>query len=161
MIHFKIRLLLTLLVVLALSILPLPGLISGFRPPWVLLFVLYIQFYMPNYFKLSFLFLIGLCLDVLLSTIIGEHALALLLTTWLATSKSRRFNFFPIGQQMLLILMFCLIYQFIIFLVDAFLGYYYPPLMVICSAMMSMILWPWVKLLTESLLNSGRVVKYE
>ena len=148
----NIRLLLVLLIALVLTILPMPHLLVALRPPWIFLFVLYVQFYLPSYFKVTFIFLIGLCLDVLLSTVIGEHAFAMLLTTWLVSGKARRFNFFTMGQQMALIMPFCLIYQFIILLIDAFIGYHYDPLMTVCSAVISMLLWPWIKLLGDSFL---------
>ncbi len=117
----------------------------GFRPPWIMLFVLYIQFFLPNYFNMTSLFILGLCLDVLLSTVIGEHPFALLLTTWFAAGKARRFNFFSMGKQMLLVGLFCLLYQLIIFLIDAFLGYSPRLWMVVVSALFSLLFWPWVR----------------
>ena len=87
------------IVALILSILPMPELISAFRPPWVLLLVLYIEYFLPGNFKLTTLLIVGLLLDVLLSTVIGEHSFALLLVTWIASSKSRRFQFFSMMQQ--------------------------------------------------------------
>ena len=141
----NLRLFFALLVVFVLTILPLPGVLVGFRPPWVLLFILYIQFFLPNYFNLTLLFMLGLCLDVLLSTVIGEHAFALLLTTWFAAGKARRFNFFSMVKQMLLIGVFCLIYQTIIFFVEAFLGYNNGPWMIVGSALLSLLFWPWVR----------------
>ncbi len=98
-----IRLGLGFLVALALSILPMPELISIFRPPWVLLLVLYIEYYLPGKFKLTALLIVGLLLDVLLSTVIGEHSFALLLVTWIASTKSRRVQFFSLIQQVCLI----------------------------------------------------------
>ncbi len=150
----NIRLLLALLIALVLTILPMPALLTGLRPPWVFLFVLYVQFFKPNYFNVSFILFLGLCLDVLSSAVIGEHAFALLLTTGLISGKARRFNFFSMGQQMALILPFCLMYQVTILLIDAFLGYHYEVLMTVCSAVISMLLWPWVRLLGDNMLSA-------
>ena len=111
----NIRLLLSLMLAFGLSILPLPDILSDFRPPWLLLFVLYIQFFQPNYFSVTLLVFIGVCLDVLLSTVIGEHAFALVLTTWVASGKVRRFNFFAVAQQMALVGLCCFVYQSIIY----------------------------------------------
>lgn len=85
------RIFLTLLSTLILTIIPMPELLLGIRPPWVLLFVLYIQFFLPGYFNLISLFLLGLCMDVLLATTIGEHAFTLMLTTWVSSGKSSAF----------------------------------------------------------------------
>lgn len=146
------RLLLALLIVLGLTILPLPDLLTGLRPPCLLLFILYVQFFMPGYFSLTALFLLGLCLDVLLATILGEHALTLLLTTWLASGMAPRFKFFPMGQQMALIGLLACVYQFVILFTDAFSGYPYNISAVIGSALISMLLWPWIRVLADGAL---------
>lgn len=108
MTNLRIRLGIGFIGALILSILPMPELISIFRPPWILLLVLYIEYYLPGNFKLTTLLFVGLALDILLSTVIGEHSFALLLVTWLASTKSRRFQFFSIMQQICLIGFFCL-----------------------------------------------------
>lgn len=140
-----------------LMIFPLPHLMMGFRPPVILLLVLYIQYFLPQYFNTTALLLIGLCMDVLLSTVIGEHAFALLLTTWIASGKSRRFAFFSMGQQMMLISILCFIYQLIIFLIDAFLGYHHGIWSMAGAAFLSMLAWPWIRIFADSALLMRRV----
>ncbi len=151
------RLLLAVTIAFVLTILPLPAIIAGFRPQWVLLIVLYIQFFLPHYFRVTWLFLLGLCLDVLLSTVIGEHAFALLLTSWFAAGKTRRFAFFSTLQQMILIIVFCFIYQFVIYLIDASQGYNNGILCVAGTAFISMLFWPWVKWMADSSLRGFMV----
>ena len=153
MMTLNLRLIFALLVAFVLTILPLPVMMMGFRPPWILILVLYVQFFLPNYFNITLLLFLGLCLDVLLSTVIGEHAFALILTTWFASGKARRFNFFSMVQQMMVVALCCLVYQLIIFLIDAFLGYNTGLWMVIGTALLSMFFWPWVEwVLTNGLL---------
>lgn len=135
---------------LILSILPMPELISAFRPPWILLLVLYIEYFLPGKFKLTTLLLVGLLLDTLLSTVIGEHSFALLLVTWIASGKSRRFQFFSMVQQVFLVGFFCLLYQAVISFIDGLLGFNYSILMPFASALSSMFIWPWIRLLGDS-----------
>lgn len=149
-----LRLIVAFLLALALTIVPIPEFLAGIRPPWVLLLFLYLQFYLPDYFKVIVLFVIGLFLDVLLSTVIGEHALALSLVTWLASNKSRRFYFFSMGQQMVLIGFFCLLYQLIILTIDAFLGFYVGIAGAIGGALISVLVWPWIRLAGGDMLLS-------
>ncbi|KTD30784.1 Rod shape-determining protein MreD [Legionella moravica] len=139
---------------LVLSILPIPDFLSAFRPPWVLLLVLYIEYYLPGNFRLTTLLFTGLLLDVLLSTVIGEHSFALLLVTWIASSKSRRFQFFSMIQQICLIGFFCLLYQSVISFIDAMLGFHYSLLMPLASAVLGMFFWPWIRLLGDGSLLS-------
>ncbi|MBI2785332.1 MAG: rod shape-determining protein MreD [Legionella longbeachae] len=152
--NLRIRLALGFIVALILSILPMPELISAFRPPWILLLVLYIEYFLPGNFKLTTLLFVGLLLDVLLATVIGEHSFALLLVTWIASSKSRRFQFFSMIQQIFLIGFFGLLYQSIISLTTALLGFNYDLFTPVASALIGMIIWPWIRLLGENnLLN--------
>ena len=148
----SVRFLLAFVAALLLTILPLPAVIAGFRPPWILLFVLYLQFFMPHYFRVAWLFFLGLCLDMLLASVIGEHAFALLLTAFIASAKTRRFHFYSMAQQMGLVMLFCLIYQSVIVFIDAFLGYNNGLLYAVGSTLMSLLFWPWIKLLADNTL---------
>ncbi|KTC88637.1 rod shape-determining protein MreD [Fluoribacter dumoffii] len=150
--NLRIRLCLGFTVTLLLSILPMPELVSAFRPPWVLLLVLYIEYFLPVNFRLTTLLFVGLLLDVLLATVIGEHSFALLLVTWIASSKSRRFQFFSMMQQIFLIGFFCLLYQLIISLITALLGFNYSLFTPVASALVGMFVWPWIRLLGEDTL---------
>lgn len=147
-----LRLVLAFLLVLALTILPMPEFMSGIRPPWVLMLVLYLQFYLPDYFDVWVLFIVGLILDVLLSTVLGEHAFALCMVAWLASNKARRFYFFSIGQQMALIGLLCFVYQLIMMLIDAFISFHTSWLGLIGSTLLSVLMWPWVRLVAEDTL---------
>ncbi|KTD20405.1 rod shape determining protein MreD [Legionella lansingensis] len=149
-----LRLFIAVILALALTILPLPELLVGLRPPWVLMLVLYLQFFLPNYFNIPLLIIIGLLLDVLLSTVLGEHVFALSLVTWIASNKARRFNFFSMWQQMALIGFFCFLYQLLIFVIESFLGYHVSFMMLVGSAFVSMILWPWVRLIADDTLRA-------
>lgn len=149
-----LRLFIAALLALALTILPLPELLLGLRPAWVLLFLLYLQLFLPNYFNIIILLILGLALDALLSTVLGEHAFALSLVAWLASSKARRFRLFTIGQQMALIGFFSLLYQLVILILDASLGYYSGFIMVLSSSVTSVLLWPWVRLIADDTLAS-------
>lgn len=144
-----LRLFTAFFLVLILTILPMPTLLLGTRPMWVLMLILYLQFYMPDRFNLFVLFALGLILDTLLSTVIGEHTLALSLVSWIASSKARRFYFFSIGQQMILIGFFCFLYQIIILTINAFIGYHVSFVSVVGSTAISVLLWPWVRLIAE------------
>ncbi|KTC73395.1 Rod shape-determining protein mreD [Legionella bozemanae] len=150
--NLRVRLCLGFIVALLLSILPMPVLISAFRPPWILLLVLYIEYFLPGNFRLTTLLFVGLLLDVLLATVIGEHSFALLLVTWIASSKSRRFQFFSMMQQIFLIGFFCLLYQSIISLIAALLGFNYSLFTPAASALVGMFIWPWIRLLGEDTL---------
>jgi len=141
MISLNAKLAILLLTAFILTIMPMPSLINGFRPPWVLLLVLFIQLNLPNYFNITALFIFGLCLDILLSTVIGEHVFALLFSTWIANKRERRFKFFSLVQQMLFVGLYCLVYLTIIFLIDSFLGYSPVLWQIWIAVILSMMIW--------------------
>lgn len=145
----RLKLLLAFIVALVFSILPMPQFVSAFRPPWILLLVLYIEYFIPGKFHITTLFLVGLVLDVLQSTVIGEHSLALLLVTWIASTRSRRFQFFSMMQQIILIGIFCFLYQAIITGSHALLDFNYSLITPFASALLSMFIWPWIRLLGD------------
>lgn len=145
----SLRLIVATILTLALTILPLPELLVGLRPPWALLLLLYVQFFLPDQFNLILLVAIGLALDTLLSTVLGEHVLALSLVAWIASSKARRFDMFTMSQQMALIGFFCLLYQMLILIIDISLGYYSGFVMPLVSTLITILLWPWVRLIAD------------
>lgn len=147
-----LRLWMGFIIALMLSILPMPELFAMIRPAWVLLLVLYLEYFLPGKFSLGHVLLIGLVLDVLLSSVMGEHAFALLLVIWMASTKSRRFQFFSMMQQIIVIGFFCLTYQLVITFTDALLGFNYSLLSPFLSALVGMFFWPWIRLLGEDLL---------
>ena len=140
----NIRVMITFLAGLILTIMPLPDMLVQFRPPWILLILLYMQFYLPHYFNVTLIFILGLMLDSLLATVIGEHALILCVVAWLATSKTRRFALFSIGQQMIFIAFFAMVYQIGIALIDSFLGYRATLESILGAGLVSVLVWPWL-----------------
>ncbi len=144
-----IRLFLSFVLVLLLTILPMPAFCQNMKPMWALLFLFYVQFYLPDYFHLVTVFILGLLLDILLSTIIGEHILALTLVTWISSNKARRFYFFSVSQQMALIAFFCLLYQLIILTIEALLNLQVYPLGLLGGTLLTALLWPFFCIIIE------------
>jgi rod shape-determining protein MreD len=160
----NIRLLLACLTALVLSIIPIPNFLSNFRPSWILLLALYCQFYLPNFFSLVAVVFLGACLDVLLSTTLGMHSLALVITTWIASSRVQRFHIFPLSQQMVLLALLCLIYQVVLYLVESHQGFHATLLNMLGGMIMSLLAWPWVQLLLSrylaaSIQNNDKLTK--
>lgn len=149
-----IRVFLGLFMTLGLAIIPLPEIIHSFRPCWTLLLILYIQFYLPQQFRIIVVLVFGLCLDVLMSSVLGEHGLALLLAIWLASTKARRFTFFSLGQQTLFVGLLCFLYQLTFFAIDGLLAYHVQLSMMVASTFVSMLLWPWLRMLADDALQA-------
>lgn len=147
------RLSLIALFSLILSILPWPEFLQGANPPWVLLLLIYLQCYNPRCFSLSLLFILGFGLDLLLSTTLGEHALALTLVCWFFALKMKRFYFYSLEQQMLILGLFCGFYQLILSLIDLSLGFNFSSLLsIFFSLVASLLAWPWLRWILDAIL---------
>ena len=151
----EIRLVLFFLLALIITIVPLPYGLTGFRPPWVLLLLLYVQFFLPNYANVTATVLLGLCLDVLLATLLGEHIFALVMTTWLASTRARRFHMFVLPQQIAVITLLCFVYQFTLYLIDSYQDFNNTIVMVLGTTLLSLMIWPWLNVLLERCFHSG------
>lgn len=137
------------LLILILTILPLPEVLSKMRPPYTLLFFLYLQCFFPRYFNAFILLLGGFALDLLLSSLLGQHSFALILSTWLSHKKIKRFYLFSMPQQMAWIAVFCMVYQSVIFLFNFFLGYKVSFFFTLVSVLLAVLSWPWMQWLAN------------
>jgi rod shape-determining protein MreD len=126
-----------------LSLLPMPGWAEWARPAWVLLVLIYWTMTMP-YINLGMAWVSGLLLDVLTGTMLGEHALAFTIVIYLVYRSRMRVNMHPMLQQGLSILIFVLVYQFIIFSIQGFVGELPHSYLYWLSSLTSMLLWPWL-----------------
>lgn len=145
----RIRLLLVSCCVFILSIMPLPQPLDLFRPLWGLILVLYLQWSMPKGCSVGFVLLLGLGLDALDAGLMGQHAWALLITAWIASSNAQRFRLFTIGHQMLGLGMFCMIYQGLLLMTNVVLGYHSSLLGYFMPIVTTMLFWPWIQLIAD------------
>ena len=68
---------LSLIVALALTMLPLPPALDIIRPDWLALIVIFWALSVPRSYGVGIAFLVGIVLDVSQGTLIGQHALGL------------------------------------------------------------------------------------
>jgi rod shape-determining protein MreD len=113
---------LSLLLTVALALVPLPRPISGFRPDWVAVVLLYWSLTAPHRFSLLTAFWMGIVLDTLSGSLLGQHALALLVIVYLAERLHLRIRVFPLSQLGLTVFALLCVYQFILFWIDGVAG---------------------------------------
>ena len=108
----------SLALMLALAVVPLPGIIAPFRPDWVAVVLLYWSLMAPRRFSLLTAFWMGLALDTLTGALLGQHALALLVVVYVAERFHLRLRVFPVSQLALTVLILLGLYEFILFWID-------------------------------------------
>ncbi|MBU6420617.1 MAG: rod shape-determining protein MreD [Gammaproteobacteria bacterium] len=133
----------TYLVALLLSIWPLPDWAEAFRPAWLLLATIYWCLFLPHRVGLLVTFGVGILLDALTGSLLGEHALALLLIAWVTLKLHLQIRVFPWWQQMLVVFLLSLLYSFVLYWVDGMLGYTQGALLRWMPVLITSLLWPW------------------
>jgi rod shape-determining protein MreD len=142
-----IAIIISILIALLLALLPMPDWTIWMRPAWVLLVLIYWTMTMPYKVGVIFSWSIGLIIDLLTGTLLGEHALAFTIVIYLVNRMHMRLRMYPLLQQGLCILFFVLVYQFILYCVQGFIGELPQSHLYWLSAATSMLLWPWFYIL--------------
>jgi len=117
------RMLLSALVALILTVLPLPRWLDVLRPAFLVLTVLYWSVNSPRTGGIGFGFLAGLVLDVFQGPVLGEHALALSLVTYIAVREHQRVRSKPVFQQALFVFAALLFYESLLWALDGWTGH--------------------------------------
>lgn len=134
----------TLLAAFILTLLPMPGWAVWLKPAWILMVLIYWTMAAPERVNVGVAWIIGIFLDVLEGTLLGEHALALTTVVYIVARMCSRLRMFPLIQQGLSIFLLVLLYQFILFCIQGFLGALPSSWLYWSSSLTSMLLWPWV-----------------
>ena len=134
----------SVVVAMALTILPMPESIQTFRPDWVVLVCIYWIIALPQRYGVVMAWICGLFLDVLQGTLLGQHALALAFTGFVTHKLHLQIRTFPVVQQSLGVLALTAMYHFVLLWLDGIAGtptstavHWGPPLS-------SMVFWPIV-----------------
>jgi rod shape-determining protein MreD len=119
----RTRLLLSALIALILTVLPLPWWLDVVRPAFLVLTVLYWSVYAPRAGGLAIGFFAGLMLDVFQGPVLGEHALALSLITYIGVREHQRIRSKPAIQQALIVFPALMLYELVLFMIDGWTGH--------------------------------------
>ena len=148
---------LTLIFALMFTLLPLPQWALPYRPELVLLVLIYWAMAVPERVGVGISWGMGLLVDVIRGTLLGQHALAFALVAYITLRLHRRIRVFPIGQQALSIMPLVAVSQSLVLWVKGISGeppgswsYWLPTLT-------SAIIWPWVFLILRDLRRHFRV----
>lgn len=142
--NFWLAVFLSFLVAVVLTLLPMPDWTIWLRPAWVLMVLIYWVMMSPYRVNVGIAWMVGIMLDVLNGTLLGEHALALTIVTFFVGRLHTQLRMYPVVQQGLWVFVFVMLYQFILFCVQGFIGELPKTWLYWSSSLTSMLLWPWV-----------------
>jgi rod shape-determining protein MreD len=136
------RIFFTVLLALFLSVVPVPGWLDAARPAFLVLTVLYWSIAVPRAGGLRLGWIAGLALDIFQGSILGQHALALSLVTYIAVREHQKIRSKPVFQQSLIVMATLFIYEFIVFAINGWTGHaLYGPLRWV-QILTGAVVWP-------------------
>ena len=149
--------LLTILIAMVLNSIPVPQWAIWFRPEWVGLVMVYWLMMTPERVGLAWAWIIGLLIDVLYGSVLGEHALALVAVAYVVQRFYLQIRLYPTWQQAAYVMAVILLYQSLIYLIQGMLHQVQSVWLFWIPAITSMILWPWVALVLSDVRKRLRI----
>lgn len=145
----------SILLALLLGLLPLPPVLQPFRPFWLGLVLVYWLIEAPGKVGLGAAFVVGLLADLTFGSLLGEHALRLVVMGFIVQRFRARLRFFPLSQQSLAIGGLLLNDRIVTAAVHLALGGSALPWPFWAAPALGMLLWPAVYWLLDALRLGG------
>lgn len=143
----------SLLAAVMLQLVQLPDFLAGARPLWLPLLISYWALTEPRVSTLLGGFLLGLVADVLFGTVLGQHALALVLVAYLVQKLRTLFYMFPLWQATLGLIPVWLVYAVTMFWVDGSTAHRGDLLLRWLPIISTTLFWPLIYTLFELLMR--------
>ena len=140
----RLPVIITLVVGLMLTIMPLPDAAEPFRPDWLALLVIFWAMQLPRTWSVGSAWVIGLVLDVSSGTLIGQHALALCLVAFATVRFHLLMRVFPLSQLSATIFALLAMYQFILYWVNGVAGVSAPSVVYWAPVITGTLIWPFL-----------------
>ena len=139
----------TMIAALILTLLYLPPWLDAIRPYWIALVLIYWALETQDMISLGWAFSMGLILDLLTGSLLGLHALSLVIIIYLVTRFRARLRFFPPWQQALSIFALLANDRIILLWIISLRGDPLPSLSFWLPPIVGTLLWPWLFLLLD------------
>ena len=145
----------TIVVGMVLVVVPMPQFAPvelGFlRPDWVAMVLVYWIIALPHRVGILTAWLAGIVVDVLLGSLIGQHALSYVLIAYVAASLYQRLRMFSVWQQASILFALLGVNELVGFWVESIAGLKNWSLWYLLPALSGAFLWPWVFLILRFL----------
>jgi rod shape-determining protein MreD len=143
--------LITMVAAFMLAIMPLPNWAVELRPEWVTLVLIYWAMTAPSKIGVTLAWFTGLLLDVSYGTLMGQHAIGMVLVIYVIHIQHQRLRVASLLQQAIVIFGLLFIKQLLILWVDGMLGRAPGSWLYFMPTVTSTVLWPWVYLILRNL----------
>ena len=138
----RLPVLITLVVGLMLTIMPLPDAIEAFRQNWLALLLIFWAMQLPRTWSVGTAWIVGIVLDVSYGTLLGQHALALCLVVFATVRFHLLMRVFPLSQLTATVFALLTLYQFILYWVNGVAGVSAPAMTYWAPVLTGTLMWP-------------------
>lgn len=145
--HGTAIIILSFVIALMLTVMPLPDWAEEIRPQWVVLVLIYWAMALPQRVSVGSGWVMGLLLDVINDAVLGQHALALAFIAFLTAHLHQRLRVFPQSQQAIVILVFCVIYNLIVLWIKGITGNAPSVWLIVIPSFTTALIWPLIFIL--------------
>ena len=152
--------LITIIGAFMLAIMPLPDWAVEFRPDWVALVLIYWAMALPARIGVTMAWFAGLLLDVSYGTLMGQHAVGMVLVIYVIHMQHQRLRVASLLQQAIVIFFLLLIKQLLSLWVDGMLGRAPDSWLYFMPTITSTLLWPWTYLILRDLRRKFSIEKH-
>jgi rod shape-determining protein MreD len=152
--------LITVIAAFMLAIMPLPDWAVEYRPDWVTLVLIYWAMAIPTRVGVTIAWFAGLLLDVSYGTLMGQHAIGMVLVIYVIHIQHQRLRVASLMQQAIVIFFLLLVKQLLALWVDGMLGRAPDSWLYFMPALTSTLLWPWTYLILRDLHRKFTVEKH-
>jgi len=140
-----------MIVAFMLAIMPLPDWAVELRPEWVTLVLIYWAMTAPSKIGITAAWFTGLLLDVSYGTLMGQHAIGMVLVIYVIHLQHQRLLMASLLQQAIVIFALLFIKQLLILWVDGMIGRAPDSWLYFMPTITSTILWPWIYIILKDL----------
>ena len=147
----RFKIVITLIMALLLTILPVPDALEYFRPHWLLLVLGYWCMALPYRVSIGYAWVAGLVLDLLLGAPLGIRSLALSIVIYIISMNHRVIRNLSLWQQALMIGLLVLLEKMVVFWAEKMLFDVSVTPMYLWSILTTMLIWPWIFLILRKI----------
>lgn len=138
----NVPVLLTIILALMLTMMPLPNSVSAFRPDWVALIMIFWTMTVPRRISVGVAWIVGIFVDVSQGTLLGQHALALCAVAYVTVKFHLLMRVFPLMQLTATIFAILALYQFLLFWINGVVGINAPSISYWAPVITGTLIWP-------------------
>ena len=139
----------TFLLAFILMVLPMPSWSAWLRPNWLLLVLIFWGIALPQRVGILVAWMMGLVLDILLGSMLGEHALSFVCVQYLVVHFRPQLKQYGVIQLMLSVLFLLYLDHLILYAIQGIIHQYPVRLTYWLQPLISVLLWPWLDILLK------------